>query len=235
LVPGAGQLALGQQRSVAYVVAEGYLLVQAASAQKDFSRERDRYRTLATNVARKAFGGTFPVGGWDYYEAMEKTERLESGMYDRIPGGAVDPETDVSTFNGWRWLIARETFWRDPDVPPPVGSIEYTRALNKYLREAVTDEYRWSWRDAQLEQGVYRQTIASANRSAQRKNNMAGLIGANHLVSLLDAYINVRVRRYGGAGIAGLRLDGIHTQLLPVGDPALGQHAIRTRVRLVAR
>jgi len=162
---------------------------------------------------------------------MEKF--LESGAFDRVPGGALDPETDATTFNGARWLLARETFWVNPDVPPAVNSPEYQRALTFYQSRAITAAYRWSWRDAQLEKDVYGQTIASANRSVQRAVNYVGLIGANHLVSLIDAYVSVRVRRFGGAGIAGVRVDGLHTEVESVGDPRDGRQQLRVAIRLV--
>lgn len=231
ILPGSGQFALGQQRGVAYLVAEGFFVLQAMAAQNDGDRERERYRSVASDVARKSFGGTRPVGSWGYYESME--EKLESGAFDRIPGGAIDPETDASTYNGSRWLLARETFWLNPNVSPGIGTPEYARALAKYSREAVTDEYRWSWRDAQLQWDVYRQTIKSANRSYLRSVNLAGVVGANHLASLIDAYISVRIRRFGGAGIAGVKVDGISTDVMPIGDPGAGKRMLRTRLRIV--
>lgn len=233
VLPGAGQFALGQQRGVAYLVAEGFFVLQAMAAQKDGDRERERYRSVASDVARKPFGGSRPVGQWAYYESME--EKLESGAFDRIPGGAIDPETDPLTYNGSRWLLARETYWLNPNVNPGVGTPEYARALAKYSREAVTDEYRWSWRDAQLQWDVYKQTIKSANRSYLRSVNLAGVVGANHLASVIDAYISVRIRRFGGAGIAGVKVDGIHTDVMPIGDPGSGKRMLRTQLRLVPR
>ncbi len=232
VVPGAGQFAMGQQRSVGYLVAEGYLLLQHVRARRDADRDRDGYRTLAFEVARQPFGGDRPRGSWDYYESMEKY--LESGAYDRIPGGGLDPETDESTYNGARWRLARETYWLNPSVAPAIGSPEYQRALAFYQARAVPAAFQWSWRDAQLEKDVYAQTIASANRSVQRAVNYAGLIGANHLVSLIDAYVNVRVRRFGGAGVAGLRVEGVHTRFEPVGDPRDGRRQFRTAIQLVA-
>jgi hypothetical protein len=231
VVPGAGQFALGQQRSVGYLVAEGYLILQQVRARRDANRDRDAYRALAFDVARQPFGGERPRGSWDYYESMEKY--LESGAYDRIPGGALDPETDEATYNGARWLLARETYWLNPDVPPAVGSPEYQRALAFYQSRAVRAAYQWSWRDAQLERDVYAQTIASANRSGQRAVNYVGLIGANHLVSLIDAYVSVRVRRFGGAGVVGLSMESVHTVVEPVGDPRDGRRQVRTAIRLV--
>jgi hypothetical protein len=230
LVPGSGQFAMGQQRSVAYLVADGYLVLQAMSAKRDVSRDRDDYRALASDVARRPFSATRPSGVWDYYEDMEKY--LESGVYSKEANRLV-PETDESTFNGASWLLARETFWRDPDSAPADTSAEYQRALAFYAKRAITPEYRWSWRDAQLQQDVYKQTIASANRSEKRKTNLVSLIGANHLVSMIDAYVSVRVRRYGGVRVAGYQLDGVHTTLVPLGDPADGKHEWRASLRMV--
>lgn len=214
-IPGSGQFALRQQRSVAYLVAEVFLLVQYVSAQRDGDRERTAYRELAKNVARKPFGGTQP-GTWDYYERLEQF--LESGAYDRIPGGGLDPELDASTFNGARWRLARETFWRNPDVAPAVSSAEYQRALDFYRRTAVGEAFRWSWFDATLEQDVYVQTIRSANRSYQRAVNVLGAVAMNHLASLIDGYVSVRIRRYGGVQVAGFTLDGLQVTY----QPALG-------------
>ena len=231
VVPGSGQFIMGQQRGVGYLVAEGYLLLQQVRARRDANRDRDAYRALAFEVARQPFGGARPRGTWDYYESMEKY--LESGAFDRIPGGVVDPEIDETTYNGARWLLARETFWVNPNVTPAVGSPEYQRALAFYVSRAVPSAYQWSWRDAQLEKDIYGQTILSANRSVQRAVNYVGLIGANHLVSLIDAYVNVRVRRFGGAGVAGVRVESIHTVIEPVGDPRTGRRQVRAAIRLV--
>lgn len=231
VLPGAGQFVMGQQRSVGYLVAEGYLLLQQIRARRDAYRDRDAYRALAFDVARQPFGGERPRGGWDYYESMEKF--LESGAYDLVPGGVIDPETDGTTYNGARWLLARQTFWVNPLIAPAVGSLEYQRALAFYQARAVPTAYQWSWRDAQLQQDVYSQTIASANRSVQRAVNYVGLIGANHLVSLIDAYVSVRVRRFGGTGVTGVRVESVHTAIEPVGDPRDGLRRVLTGIRLV--
>ena len=222
VVPGAGQFALRQQRSVAYVVAEAFLLVQYLAAQRDGDRERSAYRDLALTVARKAFDGR-ALGTWDYYERLE--QYLESGAYDRIPGGPVDPETDPSTYNGARWRLARETYWRDPNVAPATSSAEYQRALAFYQHSAVTDAFRWSWRDAQLQQDVYIQTIRSANRSYQRAVNVLGLVAVNHLASLVDAYVSVRIRRYGGVRMGRYSLDGVHVGYAPPEPGMAGTNA----------
>lgn len=233
IVPGSGQAFLGQQRSVVYAAAEAYLVVQVIAKQRDGNRDRQRFRDLALSVARRSFSGSKPTGTGAYYENMEAF--LESGVYSRASGGPVVPESDTLTYNGSRWLLARSNNWRDPNVPPPATSPEYIRALNAYIAEAVTDEYRWSWRDAQLEWDVFRQTVRLSNNGYQRATNVLGLLEANHLFSLIDAYISVRVRRFGGAGIAGISFDGTKTEIAAIGDPANGQRQLRAGLRFVTR
>lgn len=230
LVPGGGQGLLGQQRGVAYAAAEVYLVAQAVTAQRDGARDRREYRRIAAEVARNAFGGSRPTGPWEYYELLEKYD--VSGVYDRIPGGDLDPETDESTYNGRSWRDARETFWVDPDVPPPRTSAEYQRALTFYRDRAVRDEYRWSWRDALNQKDLYVQAVAASNRNYKRALNFGTVVGANHLASMIDAYITVRVRRYGGAGVAGLRVDGVETRVSTVGDPREGKLGVVSVLRL---
>lgn len=230
VIPGSGQFALGQQRSVGYAIAEVYFVMQAIAARRDGNRDRDEYRALASDVARRPFSASRPIGGWDYYESMEKF--LASGVYDRVPGGEVNPETDESTFNGVRWRLARENFFPHPDSVPATTSAAYQRAIAFYTERAVPDAYRWSWRDAQLQQDVYRQTIESSNRSYQRAVTLFGVVGANHLASLIDAYITVRIRRYGGVRVAGMRFDGVETTVEPVaGTPQMAAQ-LRTQIRL---
>lgn len=230
LVPGAGQFALRQQRSVAYLAAEAFLVIQYLGARRDANDERNQYRRLASDIARAPYGGARPTGSWNYYEAME--HYLESGAFDMVPGGAIDPETDESTYNGARWLLARETYWFNPDSAPAMSSSAYQRALAAYLERAATNDYRWSWRDAQLEQDIYIQSIAAANRSKQRATTQLGLIAVNHLVSMVDAYISVRVRRYGGVRVAGLTLTGAETALVPGPTPSTDRVELRLRALL---
>jgi hypothetical protein len=211
VVPGSGQALLGQTRSLGYVVAEGFLILRAVRAHRDADNSRTEYRRLASDVARAGFGTDRPNGSWDYYERLE--EYAASGAYELTPGGKFAPETDPETFNGRQWLQARQTYWNDPDTPPAETSDEYRRAIAFYQTRAYQGSFLWSWRDHQLEQTAYIQTIKEANRSKQQLVSAVGLVAANHLVSLVDAYINVRVRRYGGAGLADVRL---RTEFQPV-------------------
>ena len=232
LIPGTGQAIMGQERGAAYLVAEGYLLIQAFGAQRDVSRGIREYQRIAADAARGKFGGSLPRGTWEYYESLERYDA--SGMYDRIPeSSTIEPETDLQTFNGQSWRLARETFWSNADVPPAESSAEYQRALAFYSARAVRDEFRWSWRDAPLTKDQYQKEISSTNRSNKRKTNLLTAVGANHITSLIDAYINVRLRRYGGAGIGGVRVDGVDSHFGLLGHPSGNARVVGATVRLV--
>jgi hypothetical protein len=120
----------------------------------------------------------------------------------------VDPETDITTYNGQIWWLARTTYWSDPDVAPPRGSAAYSNALTFYRSRAERPEYQWSWRDQQGSLDVYRTTIAQANNAARDATRDLSIIIANHVLSTVDAFVTVRLRRYGGAGTGGVRGTG---------------------------
>ena len=199
-VPGYGQRLLGQHRFVAYLAVEGYAIANYFASQSAFGRERDRYLSLARDIARAFVPGNQAIGNWDYYEAMEKN--LESGVYDRTPGtGTLSPEIDTATFNGKLWLTARRlSEWPNPDVEPDHGSVPYLTAVAYYARRAVLPEYRWSWRNAQLEWDLYRQSIKRGNDASRDARQYLAVVAVNHMLSMVDAFITLRLR--GGVGAA---------------------------------
>lgn len=199
ILPGAGQALLNQDRFIAYLALEAWSVLEFANQRTEARRQRHRYRALARDVARSLYGPPRPDSTWEYYESMEKY--LESGVFDRLPGGEVDPDLDERTFNGFTWLQARTTYWVDPSVAPPIGSAEYRRAINYYIDRAVRPEYRWSWRNAQLSQDIYIRTIRRSNVSFRGARAALGVALANHLLSAVDAVITLRVEGLeGGAG-----------------------------------
>lgn len=206
IIPGAGQALLAQDRFVAYLALEAWSVLEFANQRTEARRQRNRYRALARDVARSLYGPTHPVGTWEYYENMEKY--LESGVFDRLPGGEVDPDLDESTFNGFLWLQARTTYWVDPNTAPPAASAEFRRAMNFYLDRAVRPEYRWSWRNAQLEQDLYIRTIRRSNMSGREARAALGIALANHLLSAVDAVITLRVEGLEGGDGRGFALRG---------------------------
>lgn len=192
VVPGAGQALLGSRRAIAYGVAEVAGLVVYSMEQRDGSRQRDRYRELSRSVARAQFISNGPAGNWDYYERMEKY--AASGAFDAVPGGSIDPETDQSTYNGSMWLLARQTYWRDPGASPSPASPEYQSALAFYLKRAIPPEMRWSWLASPEGFQQYKRAIAGSNSAFKRAEQTAGLVIANHILSAVDAFVSVRLR-----------------------------------------
>ena len=200
VIPGTGQLATGRDRGMVYLAAEAYILSRFLQLTHDGRRGANRYRDLAFAVARRGFSQTRRDTIFEYYETMERFPA--SGEFNRNPdpAGRVIPEDDPTTYNGSIWLLARRTFWPDPNNPPPPGSGADIAALNFYSAHAVGPDFRWSWRDASLEQQEYRATIRSSDDAFRNAQSQLGLLLANHLVSAIDASISSRLS-------AGLRRE----------------------------
>jgi hypothetical protein len=191
VIPGAGQALLGSRRAIAYGVAEVAGLVVYSVEQRDGTRQRKLYRELSRSVARAQFVPSGPAGNWDYYERMEKY--AASGAFDAVPGGNVDPEPDQTTYNGSIWLLARQTYWRDPGSPPSPASAEYQSALSFYSKRAIQPEMRWSWLASPEGFQQYKHAISGSNSAFKRAEQTAGLVIANHILSAVDAFVSVRL------------------------------------------
>ena len=197
VVPGSGQLMAGQDRGLAYLGIEAYLIVTIIHTNQIATSERDRYRQLAFDVARRSFSPAQQDTAWEYYETMEKY--LTSGAFNLSSGPALVPETNPTTYNGSVWLLARETYWADPNTPPPPTSLEYQEALAFYRAHAVGPGYLWSWTNASAQLGEYRTAIKQSDDAYRTVQGQVGLLLANHLVSAVDALISsqlsTRLRR----------------------------------------
>jgi hypothetical protein len=203
VLPGAGQAMLGQDRALAYIAVEGYGWLRYASDVREGQRQRSAYRALAARVARAYLSDDSPVGDFEYYERME--HYVESGVFDTSSEEGLQPETNPESFNGFIWLRARTTYWEDPAIPPSPASQQYFAALEYYADRAIQPAYRWSWRNAQLEQDIFRRTIERSNDAFRRSIQDLGVIIANHALSTVDAYVTVRIRHAreaeGGVGV----------------------------------
>ena len=203
ILPGVGQAMMRQKRSAVYLALEAAGITYYVTQQRDGNRQRREYRSLSRNVARKDLSPTGPDGSWDYYERMEKY--VSSGAYDLGPGGDVDPEIDSETFNGAMWLLARQTYWRDPEVAPPPQSVEYGSALSFYLERAAKPEFLWSWASNAAAYQSYRSAIAGSNTAFRNAEQTVSVLLANHFLSAIDAFASIRMRvRRDGAGTTTL-------------------------------
>ncbi|HEY6808905.1 MAG TPA: hypothetical protein VI160_08975 [Gemmatimonadales bacterium] len=216
-IPGTGQLLGHQDRAAVYLAAEAVVFSQYLRLIQDSHQEGEQFRALAFQVAQRGFATVRRDTIFEYYETMERFD--QSGRFDQDPGPGLAPETDPTTYNGSVWLLARRTFWSDPDVPPPPTSPEYQAAQRFYVQHAVGPAYQWSWRDAALQREAFRELIRRSDNAARRAQNQLGLLVANHLISALDALISS-----GLSGLAG-RPAELHTSLL-------GARAAAVRLRL---
>jgi hypothetical protein len=198
LLPGTGQLLAHQDRGAVYLAAEVYLVSRFLQLDHEATSEARRFQNLAFDVARRSFQPVRRDTIFEYYEQMERF--AESGSYDADPGPAFVPETDLQTYNGSVWLLARRTFWEDPNVPPDPTSPQYWKALQFYQTRAVGPNFQWSWRDHSLEHEVFRDYIKRSDTAFRRAQTQIGLLLANHVLSAVDALISARLSAAAGRG-----------------------------------
>ena len=195
ILPGTGQAVLGIDRALPYLAIEALAWTGYVKASQDYRRRRNGYRDLAARTARAPFGSFRPNGDFEYYERM--THYLESGRYDIVGGGTIAPETDTTTYNGAMWLLARRTYWSNPDVAPDTATSEWKRAISFYRGRAYDQLYRWSWTNAPLEYSMFLDLIGDSNDANRRAMQHLGVIIANHFLSTIDAFITIRLRGQG--------------------------------------
>ena len=87
IIPGSGQLLMGQERGAVYLAVEVFLVTRFFTSQSDGRRAANRYRDMALEVARRPFNPVIRDTVFEYFEQMEKF--IESGPFD------TDPRTDV--------------------------------------------------------------------------------------------------------------------------------------------
>ena len=196
VLPGSGQLLAHEDRGAIYLVTELFVLSQFLRLNQTARQEAGRFRELAFDVARRSYSPGVRDTTFEYFEQMERFST--SGAFNRGLGPAIVPEDDPATYNGAVWLLARRTFWDDPNVPPPTDSPQYLRALQFYINRAVGPNFLWSWRDASLEQQEFRLAIRRSDDAFRQAQNELGLLLANHLVSAIDALISSRLSAAAG-------------------------------------
>jgi len=196
LLPGSGQLLAHQDRGAVYLAAEVYLVSRFLQLDHEAMAEARRFQNLAFDVARRTYGPVRRDTIFEYYEQMERF--AESGAYDADPGAAFMPETDPNTYNGSMWLLARRTYWENPNVPPDPTSPQYWKALQFYQARAVGPNFLWSWRDHSLEHEVFKEYIKRSDNAFRRAQNQIGLLLANHVLSAVDALVSARLSAAAG-------------------------------------
>ena len=193
-VPGAGQYMMGQSRWVPYVLVESFGWLRFGERRSRAGRLADRYRDLAWTAARQMSGGARRDTSFAYYELL--TKAMRSGRYDADPAaGGIQPEEDLTTYNGEQWRLARALFvpLGSPGTP---GTMEYASALLYYEIHAIPDSYAFAWASAE-DQAQFADLIEDSDDAYSASTIALGLILANHLTSSIDALITARLRRAG--------------------------------------
>lgn len=207
VLPGMGQALSGQDRAAVYGAVEIYVLSRYIQLQHDANVNAELYHQLAFAVAQRGFAAARRDTIFEYYETMEKF--TASGRFNTGAGPGLNPETDPTTYNGSVWLLARRTYWADPNVPPPPNSPQYQAALSFYVQHAVGPAYQWTWQSASLQQQTFRDLIRTSDNGYRNAQGALGLLLANHVVSALDALISNRLTT------ATHRTTSLHTVLGP--------------------
>ncbi|HYK09423.1 MAG TPA: hypothetical protein VEV39_01335 [Gemmatimonadales bacterium] len=190
LLPGTGQALSGQDRAAVYGAVELYVLSRYIQLQHDANVNAELYHQLAFAVAQRGFASVRRDTIFEYYETMEKF--TSSGRFS-LSATTLVPETDPTTYNGSVWLLARRTYWADPNVPPPANSPQVLAADSFYVRHAVGPAYLWTWANASLQQQSFRDLIRTSDNGYRNAQGALGLLLANHVVSALDALISNRL------------------------------------------
>jgi len=179
LVPGSGQIILGQDRFVVYTAVEVFSWWAFAKNRHEQSQQETAFKRIAAGVARAHFTSNPRDTAWSYYEAMRDWQA--SGYYSKSPTGPIQPETDTSTYNGYHWQLALRTH--------PTRE----QALAEYEEVAIRPEFQWSWQDAQFQKDVFVRTTDKRNDAHRASVRDLAIIGANHMLSLIDAFTTVRL------------------------------------------
>lgn len=207
LLPGTGQALSRQDRAAVYGAVEIYVLSRYIQLEHDANVNAELYHQLAFAVAQRGFASVRRDTIFEYYETMEKF--TSSGRFNTGAGPGLNPETDPTTYNGSVWLLARRTYWADPNVPPPPNSPQYQAALSFYVQHAVGPAYQWTWQSASLQQQAFRDLIRTSDNGYRNAQGALGLLLANHVVSALDALISNRLTT------ATHRSTSLHTVIGP--------------------
>jgi len=191
IIPGTGQMMLGNNRSIAYVAVEVIGWWQYRKHVNERAQQEAAFKDLARHVARSHFAPNGGDGNWTYYEMMR--DYVESGDYTTSDNGTVVPPLDTMTFNGHVWLDALRTHTSTAE------------ALLQYQQRAVKPDLQWSWKNARIQWDLFGQLTEKRNDANRAAARDLLLVAGNHLLSMVDAFatfrLYVRPAEGGGASL----------------------------------
>ena len=191
ILPGAGQLLLGQRRWALYAAVEAVAWLVHLDRLREGRRLRMEYRDLAWLTARSASPEPRRDGNWEYYELLEHWST--SGRFDSDPvRGGLQPETNAATFNGSVWALASDLFLPSGEAE---GTPAFDRALTYYEERAYPTALLWDWTGEEESLERYRGLIDDSDERLRTATVVLGAVVANHLFSAADAFVAARLAR----------------------------------------
>jgi hypothetical protein len=186
VVPGSGQFILGKDRFVGFLAVEALGWWQYSKDVRERASQERAYKDYARRFARERFSTAVPAtsnlpdGNWEYYEWMR--DFMESGPFSLSASGPIRPDTNPLTFNGSRWRLLKIT-------QPSEAA-----ALAAYEEQAIRPEFQWSWTNRQLHWDIFMRTTDLRNDAARAAVKDLLVIGANHFISMIDAFASFRLQ-----------------------------------------
>jgi hypothetical protein len=191
VLPGWGQLELGQRRGWAYALAEVALWVVWADRRAAGRHVRDEYRDFAWETGRIQTGPRVD-GPFAYYETLSKWVR--SGAFDADAGAdGIQPEEDSTTFNGSIWARATGLYLPSGTPPDPLDA-SYQQALDYYRARAYGTEFLWDWSGRDEDRRSLGTLIRRSDDRFRQATTAFGAVLANHVLSGVDAFVSARLR-----------------------------------------
>ena len=188
--PGLAQYRLGSRRWLLYASVELLSAFLYASRRSDAESARRDYRDLAWNAARSGLSrGVRRDGDFAYYETLSNWDA--SGAWDADPSRpGIQPETDLTTYNGSVWALAFALY--DLDAATPGASPDYARALEYYQEHGYAPPFLWHW-GAGDQRERFSRLVGRSDRLFGEARRALWIVVVNHVASALDGFVSVRL------------------------------------------
>ncbi len=208
LVPGWEQLRQDRARGWVFLAVDVVGWGGMIASEREGRRLRSSYRDWGWEHARLGVsGGERRERDWEYYETMSRFDR--SGRFDQVPGNdRLDPETDLGTYNGLVWRLAREIYLPGGSaVEPDPSDALYERALEYYRNRAIEPEFAWDWKGDEGARRRFSSLIRESDNAFRMGTTFLGALLANRFVAIVDAHLLARLTPLSG--------QELHLNLIP--------------------
>ncbi len=219
LLPGSGQLYQGQNRGYLYIATEVASIAGWVVFRNRGRDGKEEYIEFAWINSRENVSSRNIRGDDDYYEHIARYvmsgEFDTDRNYDLSDPFSIDPWTEDGTWNGEQWRIATiNHFEPDSTGAYTIGTrADSLAALQFYAGKAVQEDFYWDWTkdntvpNFRALQNQYLDLRDESNQAFQNATLSLVVLMANHVASVVDAFISARIELPGGDGDDRTRLD----------------------------